>query len=162
MRNSGSHRRTRTSRIVTSALFVLPLPVAVAAQEAGSGCDTVARILAVLPTVAIDRSTGEVRDDRTGEIALGCRVEVKGSASAFRESGAPEVVVRERLSELGWTEDYEYAADGPDGAAFAFRGGSVLCMFRASWDGGDDSDPNYVPDDRYDIVVECLGRSGGG
>lgn len=159
MRTAGPYWRVRTSRVVTLTLVILPHPVGVSAQGASSGCDTVARILAVLPEAEINRSDGEVRDDRTGETGLGCHVEVEGSTSVFRESGAPDVVLRERLAELGWTEDYEYAADGPDGSAFAFRNGSVLCVFRARWDGGDDSDRNYVPDDRYDIVVDCLVKS---
>lgn len=38
------------------------------------------------------------------------------------------------------------------------RRGLVLCLFQATWDGGDDSDPAYVPHDRYELVVECLPR----
>ncbi len=125
-------------------------------QDAQGGCAIVERILADFPTLVLNRLEGEVQDYRTGEKGQGCRVEMKGSAAAFRESGPPDVALREQFAGLGWAEDYEYAADGPDGSAFAFRNGPVLCVFRAHWDGGDDSDPSYVPEDRYDIEVDCL------
>lgn len=147
--------------MVCFALMLMPVAVEIFAQDATSSCDIVARILAELPTLAIDRSDGQVRDYRTGEVGRGCRVEVKGLATAYRDKDAPDVVLREQLTRLGWTEDYQYAADGPDGSAFAFRSGSTLCVFQAHWDGGDDSDPSYVPDDRYDIEVDCLFRASG-
>ncbi len=125
-------------------------------ENATEGCATAVGILANFPTLAIDSTEGEVRDYRTGETGLGCRVEMKGSAATFQRSGQPDVALREEFAGLGWTEDYEYGADGPDGSAFAFRKGSVLCVFRAHWDGGDDSDPTYVPEDRYDVEVDCL------
>ncbi len=125
-------------------------------READTGCATVVRILADFPTLAVNLTEGEVRDYRTGETGPGCRVEMKGSAAAFRESGQPDIALREEFAGLGWTDDYEYGADGPDGSAFAFRKGSILCVFRAHWDGGDDSDPTYVPEDRYDVEVDCL------
>jgi len=127
-------------------------------QDARAGCSIVERILAEFPTNAVDRSEGEVRDYRTGRAGPGCRVEMRGSAAAFQEGDPPDVALREKFAELGWTEDLAYAADGPDGSAFAFRKGVALCVFRAHWDGGDDSDPTYVPEDRYDIEVDCLGN----
>jgi hypothetical protein len=125
-------------------------------QDARSGCSTAVRVLESFLTLAVDVSEGEVRDYRTGRTGPGCRVEMKGSAAAYRKSGQPDVALREKFAELGWTEDFAYGADGPDGSAFAFRNGPALCVFRAHWDGGDDSDPTYVPEDRYDIEVDCL------
>ena len=125
-------------------------------QDADAGCAAVVRVLGDFPTLAVGRTDKIVRDYRTGDTAPGCRVEMKGSAVAFRESGEPDLALRRQFAESGWTEDYDYAADGPDGSAFAFRNGRVLCVFRAHWDGGDDSDPTYVPEDRYDLEVDCL------
>jgi hypothetical protein len=125
-------------------------------QNPRSGCDLATQILAEFPSVSLTLSEGEVEDYRTGRSGQGCRVEMKGSAVAFRESGQPDIALRERFAASNWTEDYSYAADGPDGSAFAFRNGPVLCVFRAHWDGGDDSDPTYVPDDRYDVEVDCM------
>lgn len=146
---------TPVLRILCGSFIIVAVLVEASTQDANSGCADVVRILAAFPTLAVNRAQGEVRNHRTGEVGLGCRVEMKGSAAAFRESGAPDIGLRERFAGLGWSEDYEYAADGPDGSVFAFRRGSVLCLFRAQWDGGDDSDPSYVPDDRYDMEVEC-------
>ena len=125
-------------------------------QDARAGCSIVERLLSEFPTHAVDRWEGEVQDYRTGRAGPGCRVEMQGSAAAFQESDPPAVALREKFAELGWLEDLAYGADGPDGSAFAFRKGVVLCVFRAHWDGGDDSDPSYVPEDRYDIEVDCL------
>lgn len=143
-------------KILYGAFVIATLFVDASAQDANGGCENVARVLAEFPTRAVDRSQGDVRDYRTGEVGRGCRVEMKGSAATFREIGEPDIALRERFARLGWSEDYEYAADGPDGSAFAFRNGSVLCVFWAHWDGGDDNDPSYVPDDRYDMEVDCL------
>lgn len=143
-------------RIVYGASIIMALLVGLPPQDPTSGCDYVQRALAEFPALAINRSEGEARDYRTGKVGQGCRVEMEGSAAAFRGTGAPDVALRERFVGLGWSEDYQYAADGPDGSAFAFRQGSVLCLFRAHWGGGDDSDPSYVPDDRYDVEVDCL------
>lgn len=128
-------------------------------QDPRSGCDLATEILADFPSDSMTLSEGEVEDYRTGQAGRGCRVEMKGSAAAFRESGEPDVALRERFAAPNWTEDYAYAADGPDGSAFAFRKGPVLCVFRAFWDGGDDSDPTYVPADRYDVEVACMSSS---
>lgn len=128
-------------------------------QDPRSGCDLAAQILSDFPSASMIRSEGEVEDYRTGRTGQGCRVEMKGSAAAFRETGEPDVALREKFAGSSWTEDYAYAADGPDGSAFAFRNGPVLCVFRAHWDGGDDSDPTYVPDDRYDVEVDCMNTS---
>ena len=150
-------------RILCSAsIIIAALLVQGSSQDATGGCDTVVRLLADYPSLAVDRSEGEVRDYRTGKVGPGCRVEMKGSAAAFRERGAPDEALRERFAGLGWSEDYQYTADGPDGSAFAFRRGASLCVFRAQWDGGDDGDPDYVPDDRYDMEVDCLVEEPGG
>jgi hypothetical protein len=116
-------------------------------------------MLADFPSDSMTLLEEEIEDYRTGQTGQGCRVEMKGSAAAFRESGEPDIALRERFAASSWTEDYTYAADGPDGSAFAFRKGPVLCVFRAFWDGGDDSDPAYVPDDRYDVEVACMNSS---
>ncbi len=71
-------------------------------------------------------------------------------------SEAPDQRLRSVLPQLGWREDLGYGADGKDGTAFGFRRGETLCIARASWDGGDDADPTYVPDDRYELRIECM------
>jgi len=68
----------------------------------------------------------------------------------------PDEQLRSGLAARGWTEDIRYGADGPDGTAFAFRHNRAICFVDATWDGGDDADPSYVPSDRYTLRVRCL------
>jgi len=35
---------------------------------------------------------------------------------------------------------------------------SVFCIVEGRWDGGDDSDPKYVPSAKYEIIVKCANR----
>ena len=53
----------------------------------------------------------------------------------------------------GWCGDR--MADGPDGTAFRALKEDVFCLVEGSWDGGDDSDPKYVPSPRYAVSVLC-------
>jgi hypothetical protein len=133
--------------------MVLPTSVPSAVR---TSCDTVAALVPGLPGIRIQRSNGVVHDDRMGREHYGCRVTVIGSTVAFRNATSPDEVLRKKLGTRGWQEDLRYAADGPDGTAYALRSHSVLCLFRGRWDGGDDSDPTYVPDDRYVLIVACM------
>jgi hypothetical protein len=54
---------------------------------------------------------------------------------------------------LGWRVDQE--ADGPDGTSFRIFKGNTFCLIEGSWDGGDDSDPEYIPDTEFEVVVRC-------
>jgi len=36
-----------------------------------------------------------------------------------------------------------------------------VCLFRFSWDGGDDSDSTYVPSDDWEVVGHCGTREAG-
>lgn len=49
------------------------------------------------------------------------------------------------LNAAGWTAHNAYAADGPDGSAMGFVSKRHFCYVEGHWDGGDDSDPRYVP-----------------
>jgi hypothetical protein len=137
--------------------FVLLLiPTTGFGQEFSAACDTVAQVVADIPSVSTTQIDTSVVDHRIGRTAPGCRVQVTGSRSAFGERDSPDERLRNELASRGWTEDFAYGADGPDGTAFALVTGSVLCMFEAAWDGGDDSDPSYVPDDGYRLIAWCM------
>lgn len=53
----------------------------------------------------------------------------------------------------GWRADNE--ADGPDGTSFRIFKGNTFCHVEGNWDGGDDSDPKYIPSPRLEIIVSC-------
>jgi len=60
------------------------------------------------------------------------------------------------LNEDGWCGDK--MADGPDGTSYRALKKNVFCAVEGRWDGGDDSDPTYVPSPRYDVIVKCASR----
>ena len=62
------------------------------------------------------------------------------------------------LGGRGWSMHHGYAADGPDGSAMGFVKGRYLCVVQGSWDGGDDSDPTYVPEIGCEMIVTCVPR----
>ncbi len=123
-------------------------------EQVLEACTEVAEILS--PAWGLERSNVLVEDDRTGQTGSGCRVRVVTTTTSFENGDSPDVRLRARLPATGWTEDFGYAADGSDGTAFALRKDAVLCQIRAMWDGGDDSDPTYVPDPRYELVTHCM------
>ena len=151
----------RRSRRVTGLGGLLALSLGLApspsrAQEIGTLCDTIAQTVTSMPSVTTTRTDTIIHDHLTERAASGCRVHVTGSMAAFRQTDTPDQRLRSLLPTRSWKEDLSYAADGPDGTAFALRRGAVLCLFRGRWDGGDDADSSYVPGDRYELVVGCL------
>jgi len=119
-------------------------------------CNTLAAVVGegVLSIAAVDTV---VRDHRFGRMAPGCLLRLTGRMSAFHDASPPDEILRQVLPDQGWQEDLRYAADGPDGTAFALRRDGVLCMISAAWDGGDDSDPVHVPEERYELTIACYG-----
>jgi len=132
------------------------LPTGAAAQVTVEACDNVTRLVAEAPSLVISGTDTLVHDDRFGRTAPGCLVRMAGQVPAFRGTTRPDEFLRQKLTSQGWLEDLRYGADGPDGTAFAYVRGDVLCMVRAAWDGGDDTDPSYVPEDRYELVIGCI------
>jgi len=120
-----------------------------------AACDTVAAVLAHAGSTSVDRSNGTVENERMSTANLGCRLRLVGSRAQFEGHEPADELLRTTLTAKGWVEDWDYGADGPDGMAFGFRHDGVLCLFRAMWDGGDDSDPTYVPSDRYELLAGC-------
>ena len=133
---------------------VLPPPHVLAA------CDTVAAVLTQTKSTRLERSNGTVENERLCTASHGCRLRLVGSFSLFEGREPADQLLRTTLTAKGWVEDWDYGADGPDGTAFGFRHDGVLCLFRAMWDGGDDADSTYVPDDRYELLAGCT--EGGG
>ena len=125
-------------------------------RDRDDACATIVRALEDLPTPALEIENAIIHDERTGSERPGCRITMAGSMRAFRDGPSPDEHLRTILPTIGWEEDWHYGADGPDGTATAFRRGAALCLLRAQWDGGDDTDSTYVPNDRYDLTVGCM------
>ena len=61
----------------------------------------------------------------------------------------------------GWVHLLRYTADGPDGNLSGFQRGTVRCGVANSWDGGDDSDSTYVPEDWFVEEITCWSEPAG-
>lgn len=59
------------------------------------------------------------------------------------------------LTERGWDTRTSIAADGPDGTVQGLRRSGVTCVIEGRWDGGDDSDPAYMPSDSIEVRLTC-------
>jgi hypothetical protein len=101
----------------------------------------------------------------SGDTAVaGCVVVAHQEHGLKRDSGAAPDTAAQRLGAAvtlvratggGWIELVRYMADGPDGSSGAFQRTSVRCAVAQSWDGGDDSDPSYVPADWHEEQTIC-------
>lgn len=117
-------------------------------------CDAVEALLRNILRVAVARTDGTafenefVRERRTG-----CRLTAAGT---FAGSGDdPAGALADAFRAAGWVDVYGYGADGPDGSVLGLRSREALCIIGFRWDGGDDSDPTYVPADWYEAEVSC-------
>ncbi len=127
----------------------------VAAQQPTPACAAAAAFLGIDGERARLARDTAVADPRSTQMRRGCWLGLATTRARLPTGPRPEERVRAGLLALGWQEDLRYAADGPDGTAFALRHGRDVCFVAASWDGGDDSDPTYVPSDRYTLTVRC-------
>lgn len=68
----------------------------------------------------------------------------------------PADLPRDLLNEDGWCADK--MADGPDGISYRALKDGIFCAVDGRWDGGDDSDPTYVPSPQSEVIVKCASR----
>ena len=94
-------------------------------------------------------------DERAKLERNGCTISVAGSFAALLGGKDVFDLWRDAFAARGWQEQPEYAADGPDGTAFAFASRGVLCLFQGRWDGGDDAEPDAPRDDAYRGSASC-------
>lgn len=105
------------------------------------------------PGIFIERIEGSFYDDYLLKYIHGCVFLISGTWSKLGENPSPLDQISDLLIKEGWTQNYEYSADGPDGTTFSLRKGDDWCIVRGRWDGGDDSDTTYVPLDNYQVIV---------
>ena len=151
-----SRRRRNTRLLGLTLAFLSWMPTGARAQVGAEACRDLAELVAQVPSLVLSDTDTVVYDDRRGRTSPGCMLRMQGRPSAMSDATNPDELLRQALAERGWQEDLSYAADGPDGTAFAFAHGTVRCMIRAAWDGGDDADPTYMPEDRYELVIGCV------
>lgn len=74
---------------------------------------------------------------------LGCRLARSGSFAEAEATGVAVGRLAEGFTAQGWDEMIEFATDGKDGTAFAFRKTGVACHVRGAWNGGSDGAPRF-------------------
>jgi hypothetical protein len=135
------------------------MPGSAAAETVAQPCAALAQVVADVPGLVPMETDPRATDEQPQPTAPGCQIRLTGHVSAFRGAASPDERLRRALANWGWREDLRSAADGPDGTAFAFEKGAILCLVRAGWDGGDDGDPSYVLADSYDLTIGCTAGS---
>lgn len=123
---------------------------------ANSACKEMSGILSAVPGATIKQTDGKFEFERVK--FQGCSFKLEGKWSALKKDLHPTDLIYpsepdSKLYKDGWRSDIE--ADGPYGAFFRIRKGPVFCLVTGSWDGGNDSDPEYKPKDDYTIEVQC-------
>lgn len=131
-----------------------------AVTDKNAACNTIAEVLRGVPGSAVEISSGQSSDNTIGDKGNGCLVRMKGTWNAIKDDLFPTDLLNPDsessvLKKKGWSYDNRHAADGSDGTVFIIRKEDVICIVTGSWDGGDDSDPSYIPGDEYGISVEC-------
>jgi hypothetical protein len=127
-------------------------------------CDSVEALVRRQVQVAVSRADSAAVDfGFGGPPRTGCELKASGkfirtapdsTPSAEQAQDEPSTLAHS-FEKAGWGYLAHYQADGPDGEAEGWRSKESTCVVRWEWDGGDDSDPSYVPSDDWDLEVGC-------
>jgi hypothetical protein len=134
-------------------------------------CSLAYKKLSSGPYKSLTRSIEGFTDD--GKHYHGCVIRLSGNANKVTHAQRPDGLFghslpycpggklpadlpRDLLNKDGWCGDK--MADGPDGTSYRALKRNVFCAVEGRWDGGDDSDPKYVPSPRYEITVKCASK----
>lgn len=111
--------------------------------------------LSSVPNLSLSRTTGVFKVD--ADSYSGCIVRLVGDITKVKRDQSLDTLFYpfegSSMYRQGWRADRE--ADGPDGTSFRISRRGVFCLVEGDWDGGDDSNPNYVPSRRYEAIVSC-------
>ena len=161
-------------RFLTRAAGMILFGICACNAHAGmleNTCSMVYRKLGSGPHERLTKSFESFSFD--GNIYRGCVIRLSGKAGKITDTQRPDGLfglplpycpdgklpletARDFLNEGGWCADK--MADGPDGTSYIALKKNVFCIVEGHWDGGDDSDPKYVPSPLYEVVVKCSCR----
>ena len=153
-----NHRSVRRFAAGVALLAPLTLSAQRAADfppDVRAACDTAFSIVSKTAGVKTRRSYGSFNDETFRATIPGCRIQVEGSFKKAEKTGAAVDLLHNGLGAQGWSELFEFSADGHDGTSFAFRKDTVACFARGEWDGGADDEPEIPPLDAYKVTVIC-------
>lgn len=138
-------------------------------------CSFVYKKLSSGPYESLTKSSERFTDE--GKPYRGCVIRLSGNTNNMTDAQRPAIsleslfgdslpacpdgkfpadIPRDFLNEHGWCTDKW--ADGPDGTSYRVLKKNVFCAVEGHWDGGDDSDPKYVPSSRSGVIVKCANR----
>jgi len=156
---------------VVGLLLIMVSPCNAHAGLLEETCDLVYKKLGSGPHENLTKTIDSFTND--GKSYRGCVIRLSGNANKVIGTQRPDGLFghslpycpdgklpadfpRELLNEDGWCGDR--MADGPDGTSYMALKKDVFCAVEGRWDGGDDSDPKYVPSPRYEVIVKCANR----
>ena len=162
---------TRLLNLVVGLMLVMMCACNAQAGELEDTCNLVYKKLNSGPHEDLAKSMETFTHD--GKHYHGCVIRFSGNANKVTESQSPDHLFggslpycpdgklpadlpRELLNDNGWCADK--MADGPDGTSYRALKKNVFCTVEGRWDGGDDSDPKYVPSPHYGVIVKCANR----
>jgi hypothetical protein len=90
--------------------------------------------------------------------AQGAQPRISATGADTGQGAAPALIAS---TGPRWVSSLRYVADGPDGSLVGYQRGVVRCTIASSWDGGDDSDSTYVPEDWFKEETSCWPEPGG-
>lgn len=119
-----------------------------------AACRELREELAVFPGTTVRVVQVPFLDERSGCVRRGCVVQLRSSFKALEGRPNPEGVPERYLAGKSWSPLSTYAADGPDGTAYAMYRPGAICLVRSEWNHWDD-DAGSHPDDSYRLSVGC-------
>ena len=117
-------------------------------------CRELRRELASVPGTAVGVVRETFLDERSGCVRRGCVVKVTGSIRAVEGRPSPEDTPERYLAAQGWTSLLPYAADGPDGTAYAMHWPGAICLVRSDWSHWHDDAGSHL-EDGYKVTISC-------
>jgi hypothetical protein len=84
--------------------------------------------------VEVNRTTGVASfADLSGGTGESCQLTVSGTGAQFTNMVDTAALIRQTLSDNGWTVDEQYAADGPTGTMGGLRRDNQLAAYNVQW-----------------------------
>ena len=118
-------------------------------------CELIYSKILGTPGAFIEKIEGSFYDDYLQKYIHGCMFLISGTWSQLGKNPSPIDQISDLLTKEGWSQNYEYSADDPDGTTFSLIKDGNWCIVHGRWDCGDDSDSTYVPLDNYQVIVLC-------
>ena len=155
-------RKCLTAIIVFLSLYNIPIVSAneiyphiflANMKDSLSVCKELTILLSKTPGLLVNKYNGEFHEDNINKNIKGCMLVVSGSYKALGKGQFPTDKLFSELTNAGWNQLIQYSADGPDGTFYVLTQNDKWIIVNGFWDGGDDSDPNYMPNDNYQIII---------